>query len=255
MDIADVLRFVGLPPVVAAAGVAVSLAAGRIMRGRIDDETARLMELLARGSFAFAIFLLALTVAGGRETMSRVRDEAAEEASVLRTLHHEFVVSAGDRACIAKLGDYARSIAADDWPALGARSPMPSTKTDAAWEAFSECAVRGATPSTVAAVARLEHLRAERLEWARWRSPMVFWAVIGFALAVGCIMYARPNPRPARSMMLGLYLTMFGLAIALILELERPFGGLVSVAPTPIEAVLVESGKTPPTPVLHGNSR
>jgi hypothetical protein len=255
MDILDLARFVGLPVAVAALGVAVSLAAGRVLRGRIDDDTARLMELLARGSFAFAIFLLALTVAGGRETMSRVRDEAADEASVLRTLRREFVAAGGDRACIANLDGYARSVAADDWPALGARTPKLSARTEEAWQAFSECAVRGGTPATVAAVARLEHLRAERLEWARWRSPAVFWVVIGFSLAVGCVMYARPDPSRVRGAVLGLYLTMFGLAIALILELERPFGGLVSVAPTQIEAVLAEPAGNAPTPAASGVSR
>ena len=255
MDILDLMRFVGLPLAVAAVGVAVSLAGGRVLRGRIDDDTARLMELLARGSFAFAIFLLALTVAGGRETMSRVRDEAADEASVLRTLRRELVVAGSDPACIANLDGYARSVAVDDWPALGARTPMLSAGTDAAWKAFSECALRGGTPARVAAVGRLEHLRAERPEWARWRSPAVFWVVIGFSLAVGCVMYARPDPSRARCAVLGLYLAMFGLAIALIVELERPFGGLVSVAPTPIEAVLADSAGNAPTPAASVVSR
>jgi len=232
MDANDLVRFIGIPAAVALGGVVVSTLAWRLMRDRIDEGSARFMDDLARGTFAFVFFLLAFTVAEGRENMSRARAVVVEEASVLR----EMARQVGPEAR-ASLDAYARSVVEDEWQTLGLRPPAASAESDDAFAKVIDACVARPSPAIDEDLARLEHLRAQRLQLAHAGSPPAFWAVISILMVAGCVLYGAAVSTPARRRALALYLAGFGLVIALVLELERPFAGLVRVTPEALQGV------------------
>ena len=224
MDANDVMRFVGIPAFVALGGVAVSAMACRTMRGRVDSDSARFMDDLARGTFAFVFFLLAFTVSEGRESMSRARAVVVEESSVLRQMRRE--LPEGGRVV---LDAYAQSVIEDEWPTLGLLPPERAPESDAAFRELIDVCTDHPERSVDANIARLEHLRAQRLQIAHAGSPPTFWAVIGVLMVAACTMYGAVVTTTARRRALGAYLAGFGLVIALVVELERPFAGLIRV--------------------------
>lgn len=237
MDANDLVRFIGVPAAVALGGACASTAAWRALHGRIDEGSARFMDDLARGTFAFVFFLLAFTVAEGRENMSRARAVVVEEASVLRQMSRQ-----AEPGVRASLDAYARSVVEDEWQTLGLRPPTASGESDEAFAAVIDACVARPSPSTDADLARLEHLRAQRLQLAHAGSPPAFWAVICILMVAGCVLYGAVVGTPARRRALALYLAGFGLVIALVLELERPFAGLVRVTPEALEGVVGAPG-------------
>ena len=233
MDANDFVRFVGIPAAVALGGVAVSTLAWRAMRDRIDEGSARFMDDLARGTFAFVFFLLAFTVAEGRENMSRARAVVVEEASVLRQIARQVGPEAR-----ASLDAYARSVVEDEWRTLGLRPPTASAESDDAFAAVIDACVARRSPAIDEDLARPEHQRAQRLQLAHAGSPPAYWAVISILMVAGCVLYGVVVSTPARRRALALYLAGFGLVIALVLELEHPFAGLVRVTPEALQGVL-----------------
>ena len=232
MDVSDLTRFIGIPAAVALGGVAVSTVAWRAMRLHVDEGSARFMDDLARGTFAFVFFLLAFTVAEGREHMSRARAVVVEEASVLRQMARQV-----EPAARSTLAAYARTVVEDEWRMLGLRPPESSSESDDAFAGVIDACLGGSLPAVEEDLARLEHLRAQRLQLAHAGSPPAFWAVIAFLMVAGCVFYGAAVTTPARRRALALYLVGFGLVIALVVELERPFAGTVRVSPEPLEAL------------------
>ena len=229
VTIVDLARFLGIPLAVALAGVAVAAASHRLMRGRIDADTSKFLDGLAGGALAFVFFLLAFTVADGRERISSARSVVTEEAAVMHQLRRQL----GPEAQQALEG-YARSVIADEWESMGAVPPRRSYTTDAALAAFiGACAAAEGSPVAEDLI-QLEGLRLQRLQLAHASSPAAFWAAIGFLMAIACVLYGAALAGKVRQLALALYLTGFGLVIALVLELERPFAGVVRITPASI---------------------
>lgn len=229
MTAEDIARFIGIPLGVAILGLAIAAGTHRALRGRLDSDTTRFVDGLAAGALAFVVFLLAFTVADGRERIAAARSVVTEEAAVILRVRRQ-----ADPAAQRALEGYVRSVVSDEWESMGGVSPDRSPKTDAALSALiGACsAVQGSSLSED--LIQLESLRLQRLRLKREGSPGAFWVVIGFLLVTACALLGASVSSRVRQLALALYLAAFGLVIALVLELERPFGGVVRVTPASI---------------------
>lgn len=229
MQMSDLVRFLALPAIVASAGLSAALVSFRIMRGRIDAEDAKFLDGLAGGVLAFSFFLLAFTVADGRERISAARAVVTEEASAMHVLRRQ----AGPEGRLA-LESYARSVVDDEWASMALGPPGPSPRSAAALDALRAACDSEDMPLVETGLARLETLRVQRLQLANSRSPTAFWVAIGFLLLCGCVLYGAALSSRTRRLALALYLSGLGVVIALVLELEKPFAGVVHVSPAVI---------------------
>jgi hypothetical protein len=219
----------------AALGLAASILGWRVMRGFMSDDLFRLLEILARGTFSFLVFLLALTLTSVRENFVQAESVVAQESLELRQLLRGPAVSGELRAEVAA---YARAVADREWPALSEATPRLSPEAGAALDRLrGTCA-----GDDLRAIARIEHLRESRLAHARAGAHAAFWMVMAIVLLVGSFMHGRSPPSRGQLVVLALYLSAFGLVFALIREFERPFSGWVAASPDPIRSVVEMTG-------------
>ena len=222
---------------IAGLGLAAATVGWRVMAPMLDDPLVRLMEILSRGAFGFVIFLLALTLASVRENFLETESTIGREALELRQLVREIQSDPADpRAPL--VAAYAMATMDRDWPALASSRPSLAPEASAALAALrAECA-----GSQLAVVGRIEDLREARLRHARSVAPTMFWTVIAAVLAIAAFLHGRTPQTRGQRIALGLYLSSFGLVIALIREFERPFWGWVQAGAEPIAEVAILVG-------------
>ena len=153
----------------------------------------------------------------------------------------------------ARLSDYLAATISDDWPAMEHANESSSARR-ALDAVYGSVLVSLSAQSHSALVAEILHqldeitqARRSRLAAADGTVPGVIWPVLfgGAAVTIGFTFFFGSQNLLAQSFMTGLLSVVIFSGLWIVLVIDRPFSGAVTVAPDAIAKVLAEFGTTP----------
>ncbi|MTD93459.1 DUF4239 domain-containing protein [Hyphomicrobium sp. xq] len=156
----------------------------------------------------------------------------------------------------ARLSDYLAATISDDWPAMEHANESSSARR-ALDAVYGSVLVSLSAQSHSALVAEILHqldeitqARRARLAAADGTVPGVIWPVLfgGAAATIGFTFFFGTQNLLAQSLMTGLLSVMILSGLFIVLVIDRPFSGAVTVKPDALAKVLAEFG---PTPAAH----
>ncbi|MCU0308488.1 MAG: DUF4239 domain-containing protein [Thermoleophilia bacterium] len=249
-----VLALLTIALVAAAVAAGILLGRGAWRRRRGDTGLVGLeVKDLPTPLFALAGLLVAFVLVTTYTDWKSARSAAAREARALAAELATLSVTPGApaRAATAALTCYGRSVVALEWPAMGERTASPVT---AAWSvdadrryarllrgegaALAEAAL---TDRGVRVDARLERLAAAQ---ASVPAPLTALLVAAVVLGVGLLAFlAHPAIRPVILVpVLVATALLFGGALLLIQDMDRPFSGPIATGPSAMAGVVEGPG-------------
>ena len=194
--------------------------------------------------------LLAFTVIVVWEKFSAaenaVDQEAASIAALLRYAEGKEPAAVALRQSVA---DYARTAIRDEWPAMEKEyeSPATSRALDTVYGAALALSRAGTreTADMAEVFAQIDNITASRrirLHLATGLVPNIIWAALfaGALLTVGFTLFFGSENLLAQIAMTGVLSTLVTLGLVVIVSIDHPFTGPVSVHPDPIANVLAE---------------
>lgn len=208
--------------------------------------------LIAVVGVVYAVTLAFIVIVTWEEFRD-ARDTVNREAGALRSLYRDSqALSDPTRTRMSDLVvRYAREMSSEEWPAME-KGESSRAAFDLVGEMFAT--LGAATPTTPAqetfladALVRLNDVtedRAERITVAEEGTVSVLWAaiVVGGVLTVGfALLFGVSNER-LHYLMVAVLAAVLAMQIFVILVLEHPFSGDVSVAPEPFEHVVRDFG-------------
>jgi hypothetical protein len=155
----------------------------------------------------------------------------------------------------ARLSDYLAATISDDWPAMEHANESSSARR-ALDAVYGSVLVSLSAQSHSALVAEILHqldeitqARRSRLAAADGTVPGVIWPVLfgGAAVTIGFTFFFGSQNLLAQSFMTGLLSVVIFSGLWIVLVIDRPFSGAVTVTPDAIAKVLAEFGTTPAT--------
>jgi hypothetical protein len=153
----------------------------------------------------------------------------------------------------ARLSDYLAATISDDWPAMEHANESSSARR-ALDAVYGSVLVSLSAQSHSALVAEILHqldeitqARRSRLAAADGTVPGVIWPVLfgGAAVTIGFTFFFGSQNLLAQSFMTGLLSVVIFSGLWIVLVIDRPFSGAVTVTPDAIAKVLAEFGTTP----------
>ena len=156
----------------------------------------------------------------------------------------------------ARLSDYLAATISDDWPAMEHANESASARR-ALDAVYGSILVSLSAQSDSALVAETLHqldeitqARRSRIAAADGTVPGVIWPVLfgGAAVTIGFTFFFGTQNLLAQSLMTGLLSVMILSGLFIVLVIDRPFSGAVTVKPDALAKVLAEFG---PTPAAH----
>ena len=244
-----VLLIVGIPLATVAVQALIRRIAPGIVAGEHNDVAGFLIAVVG---VVYAVTLAFIVIV----TWEEFRDARAvvdREAGALRSLYRDSQsLPEPSRSRVADLVvRYGEEVATGEWEAMARGESSP-----AAFDLVSELFISlGGVTTTNAtqevfladALTRLNDLaqdRAERLTVAEEDTVSVLWAaiIIGGILTVGfALLFGVSNER-LHYLMVGVFAAVLALQVFVILVLNHPFSGDVSVGPEPFEHVVRDFG-------------
>ncbi|MFH8469091.1 hypothetical protein [Streptomyces sp. NPDC017991] len=230
--------------IVAVLALLAGLAANRWLRPRLlnigDDEGMAVKDLVGP-LLTMTVLLLSfvLVTANGSYGKAEVasRGEARALDQLVETAEY---ASAAERARVqAGAVCYARAVRVQEWPAMadGNGSPAPSVWSTDFRQSFKALAGQPVFGMLVAADNKRSDEREERLTQATSSIPgTIFWFLLAtLVLTVTALGICLPR-RNNRGQILTLVVitALLTTALVIIRDVDRPFGGIISVAPTAI---------------------
>ena len=185
---------------------------------------------------------------------SIVAREAGAATNVYRLSYG--VAEAPAAALRARLNAYLAATISDDWPAM--EHANESSAARVALDAVYGSILVSLTPQgrDSALVAEILHQldvitqeRRARIAAADGTVPGVIWPVLfgGAAVTVGFTFFFGAQNLPAQSLMTGLLSVVIFSGLLIVVLIDRPFSGAVTVKPDALAKVLAEFGTTPAT--------
>ncbi len=259
-------HFLGSLPLWLSAVIVVLLPSLAAMGGSLLVRRSVALEQLETNNevagFKFAVLGVVYAVLLGFAVIvvwEKFRDaEAAvvQEASGVMTISHllEGVDSGTANLVRPRLTAYVDAVIADDWPAMG-RGTLSSQGSEAFAALYAS--ILALTPSTPREQAIMTELltdldtitqsRRTRLELAAGAVPDVLWAVL-FASAVVTLSFTfffGTRSMRAQALMSGMLAVIIFMALFVVIEINYPFTGPVSVKPEALQSALAAFGRTP----------
>jgi hypothetical protein len=155
----------------------------------------------------------------------------------------------------ARLSDYLAATISDDWPAMEHANESSSARR-ALDAVYGSVLVSLSAQSHSALVAEILHqldeitqARRARLAAADGTVPGVIWPVLfgGAAATIGFTFFFGTQNLLAQSLMTGLLSVVIFSALLIVVVIDRPFSGAVTVKPDALAKVLAEFGTRPAT--------
>lgn len=208
--------------------------------------------ILAVVSVVYAV-LLAFVVVSVWEEFEDAKASANAEAAALWLLHQDALFLGDDGAAAAAATEaYARSVVADEWPAME-RAQQEAPETDAAlegmWDAYAaiDPPDRERTVFFDHAVERLHEaseLRRTRIFASREGLPGALWVVliVGAVICIAFTYFFGLRSLRVQVLMVAALGATLGLVLFLALSLELPFTGDMRVGPDALRRIIVEFG-------------
>jgi Protein of unknown function (DUF4239) len=245
--------------VVVVAGLAVGLAAMRFLRRRQDHGShgASVIELLAPIQLLAALFIGFVLVEAAK-SYSEARAAAASEANIVDNLFEtaEYLHQPRRQQLQAAVVCYARAVAGPEWDAMkhGTSSKVPNNWTGAKGHGIRQTLKRlylELEPSSVllakinAADSDRGDARRDRLTYA---TPTIPAAVTTFMLLLASLTLAamvfsipRTNNGP-QLITVAVVAGLIAMSLLLIRNLDRPFSGVLRLAPSAMQISAQQDG-------------
>jgi hypothetical protein len=246
------LLLVGLPTVLAMLGPILVRRYVTLDRLTANNEVAgfkfAVVGVLYAVLLAFAIIVVWEKFTDADNIVAR---EAGAATNVYRLSYG--VAEAPATSLRARLSDYLAATISDDWPAMEHANESSSARR-ALDAVYGSVLVSLSAQSHSALVAEILHqldeitqARRARLAGADGTVPGVIWPVLfgGAAVTVGFTFFFGSQNLRAQSLMTGLLSVVIFSGLWIVLVIDRPFSGAVTVAPDAIAKVLAEFGTTP----------
>ena len=191
--------------------------------------------------------LVAFMVIAVWETFARAEEMVSEEASSLISLYRDTAAfPEGERQAVREyLRAYARSVIADEWPAMQDGQPSPETEQaiDAIWLGYRGLGLESRVEQAIVAESFKQlndvgEKRTHRLIASRETLPAIFWPVLvigGVLCVVFTYFFHTPNVR-AHAVMSGMLAALIAASLYLIVVFDRPFSGDAGVTSISSEA-------------------
>ncbi|MGI9124953.1 MAG: DUF4239 domain-containing protein, partial [Mycobacterium sp.] len=249
---------IGIGVVGGAAALGVVLVYGLdlfVKRHRSEEYNSVLSDGFEAAGILYAI-VAGLLVFGVYTTFEESSQQAADEASSLVLMYRNaqaFPQPQRDDARNAVLG-YIHSVIDDEWPALarGESSPKTSTAINHLFDVYGPMAPDARWSAQYRnAVEHLDDvvkLRNERIDHSKSSLPAIYWFLL-FAGGFVMIFYlslAYVESKAMHALAVGLMAVMLGLVVFLLLEVNHPFRGQISVPPTSFHDALTSISEVGP---------
>ena len=240
------LLIVVLPTLLAMSGPLVIRRFFSFDRIRVNNEVAGFK--FATVGVLYAV-LLAFAVIIVWEKFAEADRVAAKEASAIATLYRlskGFDTDAGD-LLRSRLTAYARSVVSEDWPAMSKDGHSERTKgaLDEAYAAVLALAPannRGVVmlTETLQQLDQVTQARRDRLVLATGAVPGMLWSVLvlGAVLTIGFTFFFGTQNVIMQSLMTGILASLIFSGLLVIVGIDRPFSGPVSVRAEAMTIVL-----------------
>jgi hypothetical protein len=223
---------------------------------RPENETAG--YLLSIAGVAYAV-LLAMIAVGAWNGVSEVEGSVEKEGNALAAMYREVgAYGPADAARFHRLiADYSRFVVEDEWVALrrGRRSPrteIASHELSSGLTAYEPAA--GAAqlvhPQVLEQVSAFTEARRMRLLTGTRGLDGVTWfvVVLGGLITISFSFFFHTRTLSVHLMLSALASGMLGLLIFLILAMDHPLWGDMSVSPQPFEDIVRQSHEASPAP-------
>ncbi len=237
--------------IVVLAGMVAGLIANRFLRQHIvkDDEAGPAPQDILTSVEIFAALLIAIVLVDASVTYSTARNAAADEANVVDNMFESTSYIKEQRFKVglqSSLVCYARAVRGPSWEAMasGANSPalaaVPSNWTGTGPHGmrlkFQRMGVEHPMFETMTSLdAARGDTRRTRLSLAQPSVPSVtstFMLILVFLSVVTLAFFIPRRRNTAQRIAVLVPTILFICALALVSELDRPFGGVVKIAPT-----------------------
>nr|WSW71118.1 hypothetical protein OG461_35785 [Streptomyces sp. NBC_00995] len=233
--------------VVAVIALLVGLAASRWLRPRLlseDDDTGMAVKDLVGPLLTLTVLLLAFVLVTANGSYGKAEVASRGEARALDQLVEiaEYAPQAQRARIQADAVCYARAVRTKEWPAMsdGHGSAAPSMWSTDFRQTFSTLQVKPVFGMLIAADNKRSDEREERLTQASASIPStIFWFLLATlfvtVVALG-ICLPRKNNR-GQLITLTVITALPTTMLVIIRDVDRPFGGMIDVAPTAITEV------------------
>ena len=201
--------------------------------------------------------LLAFAVIVVWEKFSDAETDVAQEAGAAATVYR-LADGLGDARTAIRdnLTGYVKRVIAEDWPAMerGGASPAATRALDGRYAAGLAYRPSGACAAVLAELLHqldaLTQARRARLVLASGIVPGIIWLVLftGAMLTVGFTLFFGTENLPAQTTMTGMLSVLIFSGLLIIVAIDHPFAGSVSVRPEALRAVLDDFGPGAPQP-------
>jgi hypothetical protein len=210
-------------------------------RERVSSSTSVMIQVLA----VFYSVLVAFVIVGERGAISEANDHVAQEAAALSALHQDaggFPPATRERVRAAILA-YDRSVLGDDFHAVestGEPSPRTTAKLDELYASVQDAEPEVGTSAFYAqAVSDLSEITKARRDrnadaGDTIPGPMFFLVVVVSVFVLGVATLLNTRERGTHVTLLAVLAIVTALNLALIIALEHPFSGSISVSDAPL---------------------
>jgi hypothetical protein len=194
--------------------------------------------------FSVCSLVLAFSLVQAETNARHVESVVAAEASEINRLDRALdrMNDPASESARALLRAYARSVVADEWPAMtrGGASPRTRAAFTALYDGAlslppNEASSSGEIMKSMDAIA---DRREERIDLATVGLPPVFWAVIAFGMAIFVAASSTLATTGFRRMIVACQAAVLGALLAVVFINDQPFKGQTSVSPHPFVKAL-----------------
>jgi membrane protein implicated in regulation of membrane protease activity len=231
-----------------ALSVALTLAVRPFVQKRFGDEHNAVFDTGFSAVGTMYAIVAGLLVFGVYSTFDDASKASADEASNLILMYHEagaFPQPERDQARQA-IASYTRSVIEDDWPALadGKGSPKTDQALDRMYDMWAPMEPgpqwSDQYSASVDELNTVLLLRNERIDDSGAALDPIYWVMlfVGAFLTVLHLALLRMENRTMHLVAVGVTAAMLGLVLFLLIELNEPFRGQISLSPARFESAL-----------------
>ncbi|MFI7387236.1 hypothetical protein [Streptomyces sp. NPDC049813] len=232
--------------VVAVLALLAGLAANRWLRPRLvngDDHDGMAVKDLVGPLLTMTVLLLSFVLVTANGSYGKAEVASRGEARALDQLVEtaEYAPKAEQARIQADAVCYARAVRAQEWPAMadGNGSAAPSVWSTSVRGSFKSLVGQPVFGMLVSADNKRSDEREERLTQATSSIPgTIFWVLLAtLVITVAALRVCLPRKNNRGQLITLVVITaLLTTALVIIRDVDRPFGGIIDVAPTAITA-------------------
>ncbi|MEW9922030.1 hypothetical protein AB2B41_20690 [Marimonas sp. MJW-29] len=229
--------------------IASYITARRVLAPAVSTDTSEMAASIAFRIAAFHGLMISLVFAGVVQTFQDVRGQLIVEATALSEIFADLEFFEGEAGTSVRdtLKQYVATVIAEEWPGL-ANGTAPA---DQAWRIHREMRksilnlpVNTTTQSQIKRALDERVREVSSARHARWHMrslslPLVFWIAAFGGLVFVSISFFVYQPSGVNLLLLTLYGSYTGIALAVIFALSKPFAPPASMSPLALQDLIL----------------